>query len=213
MQCRKTGLPRIRFRAVGRAGVAVLLRRVYNFSARKNRRKAEKKGLYCMDTSIEIGAGAVFVLPPPDRREACMSDPLFWKKAVPFGNAEKTYRDLASKGYPLLFHVWAENPAAASAEAAAFRRVLGHCAENVRIEGGVAPRKIPFGAFCCVDDSVVYLSESDSEMKAVIDRPFNSEIACLEYRDAVRQMYRLTEPAQMAQLAKFMGERAAAFVR
>ena len=167
-----------------------------------------------MDTLIEIGIGAIFELPTKSTSHAkFLNDPMYWSNAKVLKDAEEIYRELIKQGYPLLFHVYAENQNTTTAEALAIKEVLGEYASCAKFEGGVGERKLPFQSLCCVDDNVPYLNIASCDMKAIIDRPYNSEIAMMEYRNVLKQMYRLTEPTQMKQLVKFMNNRKDVFIK
>ena len=167
-----------------------------------------------MSAIIEVGLGAIFKLPKKMEQGAnYLNNPLFWATVTPFDNAEETYRHLLEIGYPLLFHIYAENQQTANAQAIAIKQVMGEFADKARFEGGVGEIKKPFQSLCCVDDNVPYLANTPAEMKAIVDRPYNEEMACLEYRNVIRQMYRLKEPTQMMQLAMFMKNRKELFIK
>lgn len=167
-----------------------------------------------MSAIIEVGLGAMFKLPKKmEKGENFLNNPLFWANVTPFDKAEETYQHLLEIGYPLLFHIYAENQQTANAQAIAIKHILGEQAEKARFEGGVGTIKKPFQSLCCVDDNVSYLVNTPAEMKAIVDRPYNEEMACLEYRNVIRQMYRLKEPTQMIQLAMFMRNRRELFVK
>lgn len=166
-----------------------------------------------MPSIIEIGMGGVFELPPPTNRNIdYYSDPLFWANVPPFEDAEKTYRHLLELNFPLLFHIYAKNQETANAQALAVKKILGDMASKARFEGGVGEQKLPFNALCCVDDDISYLVKSNAEIKAIVDRSYNSEMANLNYRNVIRQMYRLEKPTQMNQLAMFMRNRKELFI-
>lgn len=166
-----------------------------------------------MSAIIEVGIGAIFELPETTKNGAKhLNDPMFWVNAKSFKDAEITYRHLLEIGYPLVFHIYAENQQTANAEAIAIKQLLGEQYTKARFEGGVGKQKLPFQSLCCVDDNVSYLYQTNSEMKAIVDRPYNAEINCLEYREVIRQMYRLKEPTQMTQLAMFMRNRKELFI-